>query len=173
MFLYANNKINIHLDHTIEDTQYPAGWFLDANNRAALGIIEVPDPVRPDDNLFTTSENPDGSLTATPRTAEDIAARQANAIAQLQASIVQQTQQRLDAFAQTRGYDGILSASTYATSAVPKFAAEGQYAVAARDATWAALYTLLADVQAGIAPMPTSFADVEPLLPVLAWPSTP
>lgn len=94
-------------------------------------------------------------------------------IARIQNEVIQRVQQQLDAFAQTRGYDGILSASTYATSAVPKFAAEGQCAVAARDATWAALYTLLADVQAGTTPMPASYSDVEPLLPVLAWPSTP
>ena len=39
-------------------------------------MIEVPDPVRPDDNLYISVENPDGSYTSTPRTAEDIAARQ-------------------------------------------------------------------------------------------------
>lgn len=88
----------------------------------------------------------------------------------LQDSIVTQTQQRLDDFACTRNYDGILSACTYATSAVPKFAAEGQYAVQARDATWAALYQLMADVQAGTQPVPTGFADIEPELPVLEWP---
>ncbi len=85
-------------------------------------------------------------------------------------TIASQTQQRLDDFARTRNYDGILSACTYATSAVPKFAAEGQYAVQARDATWAALYQFMADVQAGTQPVPTGFEDVEPLLPPLAWP---
>ena len=52
----------------------------------------------------------------------------------------------------------------------PEFAAEGQYAVQARDATWAALYAFMADVQAGTQPVPTGFADVEPLLPALEWP---
>lgn len=90
---------------------------------------------------------------------------------QLQADIVAATQARLDAFAQTRNYDSILSACTYASSAIPKFSAEGQAAVNGRDATWAALYTVLADVQTGKSPMPGSFADIEPLLPVLAWES--
>lgn len=90
---------------------------------------------------------------------------------QLQAMVVQATQARLDDFARTRNYDGILSACTYADSSVPKFAAEGQYAVTARDATWAALYALLADVQAGARPAPASFDDVQPLLPVLEWPN--
>lgn len=103
--------------------------------------------------------------------AATIAANQAAAVAALQADIVQQTQNRLDDFARTRNYDGILSACTYATSSVPKFQAEGQYAVNARDNTWATLYTLMAEVQAGTRPMPTGFADVEPLLPALAWPA--
>ena len=89
---------------------------------------------------------------------------------QLQTLVVQATQQRLDDFARTRNYDGILSACTYATSAVPKFCIEGQYAVQARDTTWAALYALLAEVQAGTRPAPASFDDVAPLLPVLEWP---
>ena len=102
--------------------------------------------------------------------AEEAAANQASAAQSLQQSIVDATQRRLDEFARTRNYDGILSACTYATSAVPKFAAEGQYAVQARDATWAALYQFMADVQAGTQPVPTGFEDVEPLLPVMAWP---
>ena len=95
---------------------------------------------------------------------------QASDPSQLQAAIVQFTQRRLDDFARTRNYDGILSACTYATSTVPKFAVEGQYAVQARDATWAALYVLLAEVQAGTRPVPDDFEDVAPLLPPLEWP---
>lgn len=78
-------------------------------------------------------------------------------------------QKRLDEFAQSRGYDDILSACTYATSTVPKFKAEGQCCVDARDATWAKCYTVLADVQSGARPMPTK-AELLAELPVLAWP---
>lgn len=88
----------------------------------------------------------------------------------LQASIVAATQARLDTFAKTRGYDGILSATTYAASTIPQFSAEGQYAVVARDLTWAALYAMLAEVQAGTRPAPDGFADIEPDLPALGWP---
>ena len=90
---------------------------------------------------------------------------------QIQAEIVDATQQRLDDFARTRGYDGILSACTYATSPTPRFAAEGQYCVEARDATWAKLYEMLDEVLAGTRPMPSGYADVEPELPALAWPA--
>lgn len=89
----------------------------------------------------------------------------------LQNSIVEATQKRLDSFAKTRNYDNILSACTYAASTVPKFQTEGQYCVNARDQTWSTLYSILAEVQAGTRPMPTSYADIEPLLPVLEWPT--
>jgi hypothetical protein len=102
---------------------------------------------------------------------DTIASNEASKLVALQSDIVMFTQKRLDDFAKTRNYDGILSACTYATSTVPKFAAEGQYAVNARDNTWATLYTALGEVQAGTRSMPTSFADVEPLLSVLTWPA--
>lgn len=89
---------------------------------------------------------------------------------QLLAQIVQSTQTRLDAFARGRNYDGILSACSYATSTVPKFQTEGQYCVQARDATWATLYAILAQVQAGERPLPQGYDDLEAELPVLAWP---
>ena len=101
--------------------------------------------------------------------AEEVATNQAAAAQALQQSIVDATQKRLDDFARTRNYDGILSAATYATSTVPKFAAEGQYAVQARDATWAVLYALLEEVQSGKRPMPAGFDEVALLLPDLEW----
>lgn len=79
-------------------------------------------------------------------------------------------QKRLDDFAKTRNYDGILSAATYAASTVPKFASEGQYAVNLRDSSWASLYSMMADVQAGTRAMPASYAEVESVLPPLEWP---
>lgn len=78
-------------------------------------------------------------------------------------------QQHLDTFAQTRNYDGILSVASYSTSTVPKFAAEGQYAVEARDATWAKCYEIMAAVEAGSRPMPT-LDELLSELPKLVWP---
>lgn len=79
-------------------------------------------------------------------------------------------QQRLDDFAKTRNYTNILSAATYATSTVPKFKSEGQYAVDVRDATWAKCYEVLAEVEAGSRPMPT-LDELLAELPVLTWPN--
>ena len=87
MFLLNSIKFNHSVQHTIGDTQYPPGWFLDPLERAKIGVIEVPDPVKPDESLFTSVENPDGSYTATPRTAEEITAYQATKDAEQAKSI--------------------------------------------------------------------------------------
>lgn len=91
----------------------------------------------------------------------------------LKAAIVRETQGRLDAFAQTRNYDGILSAASYSDSTAPTFAAEGKRAVALRDATWSTLYAILDEVQAGTRTPPEGFADIEPELPELTWEPAP
>ena len=84
--------------------------------------------------------------------------------------IIKFTQKRLDDFAQTRNYDGILSAASYATSTNLKFQIEGQYCVDVRDLTWAKLYEILAEIHAGTRQAPNSFSDIESELPVLSWP---
>lgn len=90
-------------------------------------------------------------------------------VAEIIATYTAAIQKRLDDFARTRNYDGILSAATYAVSVVPKFKAEGQHAVEARDATWAKGYEILAAVEAGTRPLPTLEA-LAAELPALAWP---
>lgn len=87
----------------------------------------------------------------------------------LQREIIDETQLRLDTFAQARGYDGILSACTYVTSQVPRFSQDAQIAVASRDATWAKLYEVLTEVETAQRPMPKDFTDIENELPVLTW----
>lgn len=89
---------------------------------------------------------------------------------QIQADYTARIQTRLDTFARTRGYDGILSAASYTTSTNAQFAKEGQYCVGARDATWAKGYEIMGAVQAGTRPMPT-WAELEAELPALAWPA--
>ena len=88
--------------------------------------------------------------------------------AAMQAAFTAAIQARLDAFAQAKGYDSIMSACTYATSSVPQFRAEGERAVLLRDATWAKSYAILGDVLAGARPMPT-LEEVVAELPALTW----
>ena len=122
----------------------------------SVKLVEVPEWVVSDatwdGEVFTNPTPP-------PPTPEQIVAQYTAAV-----------QKHLDDFARTRGYDGILSAATYATSTVPKFKAEGQYAVEARDATWAKCYEVLAAVEAGSRPMST-LDELLAELPVLEWPN--
>jgi hypothetical protein len=87
------------------------------------------------------------------------------------AEYTEAVQAHLDARAQERNYDGILSACTYASSSNAKFKAEGQACVDWRDAVWAQCYARLTAVQQGQQAAPT----VEGLiasLPALTWPAT-
>ena len=88
--------------------------------------------------------------------------------AAMQAEFTSAVQRRLDAFAQERGYDGIMSACTYATSTVERFRQEGERAVMLRDNTWAACYAILAEVLAGERPVPT-LDELVAELPALTW----
>lgn len=99
-------------------------------------------------------------------TPEQIAERQEA----IRSRITRRVQQRLDDFAATRGYDNIVSACSYATSQHAKYGPEGRYCVTAREDTWDVMFQIEASVVAGTRPMPRSYEEIEPDLPVLAWP---
>lgn len=82
----------------------------------------------------------------------------------------QSCQSHLDTFAQTKGYNDILSASSYANSSNSVYKLEGTYAADARDATWSKFYIILSEVQANTRPPIGCFADIVPELPELIWP---
>ena len=88
----------------------------------------------------------------------------------LQLKIMTATQQRLDDFARTRNYDGIINLCTYASSQNVKFKAEGQCGVDARDATWEKLFDIFAKVDPETKLTFTSYTDIEHQLPALVWP---
>lgn len=85
-----------------------------------------------------------------------------------QAAYINSVQAMLDVAAQTRGYDGILSACTYATSNNVTFAAEGQACVAWRDAVWSKCYEILAEIQSG-ARQPPSITELLTEMPIMTW----
>jgi hypothetical protein len=100
---------------------------------------------------------------------EELSAEEQIKLQKLQKNIIDSTQARLDSFAQTRYYDGILSACTYATDPDPKFSTEGQRAVELRSSTWNTLYEILDEVQNGTRPIPSGYEEIEPELPPLTW----
>ncbi len=148
----------------------------DADTLATCNVYPVTLTTPPAvDPLMTTVEESDPILidgvwtqdwAVRDATPEEIAARSAA----LQASIVEATQARLDAFARTRGYDDIVSACSYATSTHARYGPEGRYCVTAREETWDTLFAIQAAVQAGTHPVPASYSDIEAELPALVWP---
>ena len=65
MFLLNGKRISIDNQYTVGNTVY--GNLRDPYIRLSLGVIEVPDPVRPDDRYYWVSENEDGSITSNPK----------------------------------------------------------------------------------------------------------
>lgn len=87
-----------------------------------------------------------------------------------EADYVAAVQNLLDSTAQTRHYDSILSACTYAGSTVTKFHDEGVACLNWRDAVWAKCYDLMAQVQAGTLAQPT-VPELLAMLPAMSWPA--
>lgn len=90
---------------------------------------------------------------------------------EMQERYTRAAQSSLDAFAKTRGYDGIMSACSYAASTDEQFRREGEYCVALRDTTWRQAYVILDDVVSGRAELPSVEAFLA-MLPVAdaRWP---
>ena len=87
---------------------------------------------------------------------------------EIQQQLTAAVQSYMDKTVQTRNYDNIHTACTYATSTDHVFAAEGLACVKWRDAVWRKCYAILAEVKAEKRAIPT----VEELLaelPILEW----
>ena len=75
---------------------------------------------------------------------------------QIQAHLTQVVQNYMDTTVQTKGYDNIHTACTYANSTDETFKAEGTACVVWRDAVWRKCYDILAEVKAGTRAVPTA-----------------
>jgi hypothetical protein len=176
-FIPENSSFNIN------GTQYPQNWLnlSTPDDKIEHGIFEVTEDPAPPYNPITEyiTENPillfDGKVirnyTINTHTQEIIDHNITRATEAFTRMVVDRVQIRLDEFARTRNYDGILSVCTYATSVIPRFQIEGQYCVNARDNTWATLYTLMEEVTTGVREPMVSYEEVEALLPELTWPA--
>ena len=164
MFLLNNILFDIHIQHTISDVQYPAGWFRDAAERAKIGVVEVADIPRPDDRFNVVIANPDGTWTLTPRSPEDLARIDAEEKASTVASLVAQTQAYLDSKAVYKGYDDASSCVSYLNSSNQVWKGEAAQMNIWRDEVWLACYTNVANVTPT-----TTWDDLLMLLPVAPW----
>lgn len=74
----------------------------------------------------------------------------------------------LDAFAKTRGYSNIITATTYVGDKDPKFAMEGQYCKDLRSDTYRIGYELIGEyLSQGVVP---SWEELKARLPKPVWP---
>lgn len=105
---------------------------------------------------------------ATPVTIQDVAPADIERIKQLATIHIQE---QLDAFAQAKGYDNMLSATSYKDSTVVQFSTEASIAIAMRDQIWGSLYTYFESVLAGTTTVPASIQDIMAALPALEWPA--
>jgi hypothetical protein len=84
---------------------------------------------------------------------------------QLIASYEAAIQVALDTYAQSWGYDSIVSAASYATSTNTKFAAEAAALISWRDEVWAWAEAYEAQVVAGTVTIPTNSAGLSAAMP--------
>jgi hypothetical protein len=80
MFILNNRKVSIDAPVTHNGVTYPN--LRDPLTRTAIGVVEKPDPVYPDPDLFYWTENADGSLAITPKSDEQIAQQKLSKAAQ-------------------------------------------------------------------------------------------
>ena len=169
---YPYNAVDLRLDNP--DTSFPAAPTDDLLAEWNVFPVTATAPPSYDPPTQKLVEelpvNVGGAWTqvwaANPLSAEELEAKRQ----QIKAEITDAVQNRLDTFAQTRGYDSIVSACSYATSQHTKYGPEGRYCVTAREQTWDALFAIEADVIAGNRPMPAGYADIQAELPALVWP---
>lgn len=71
----------------------------------------------------------------------------------------------LDTYAQSWGYDSLVTAASYAASTIPKYAAEAKALIAWRDEVWVWAEAYEAQVIAGTVTIPTSPAGLMAAMP--------
>jgi hypothetical protein len=128
----------------------------------AFGVTLVPPVAQPAYDPATQSCTDVGAITQVWRIDP---LPQDQAAINLQANV----QMMMDSTVRARHYDSLLSACSYVGSANATFAAEAKACVAWRDAVWSSCDALLAQVEAGSKPVPTS-AELLASLPALTWP---
>jgi hypothetical protein len=152
---YANTAIVNGLERVVMVLPLEAVPQFDPENPSQECTYGVPDEVQ-----VGWVKDGDTFIPPPPPTIDEITERYTEAV-----------QDRLDAFARTRGYDGIMSACSYANSKTTRFQVEGEYCLDVRDATWAKCYEVMGAVLAGEQDTPT-LEELLETLPKLEWPES-
>lgn len=77
MFLLNGKRLPEGTPFEFNGVQYPSNWLnlSTADEKRKVGIVEVAQDPRPDDELFWVTDNNDGTWSTVPRAVEDKAAR--------------------------------------------------------------------------------------------------
>lgn len=104
MFILDGKKMRLDASFTINGVQYPANWLRlsSPEERMALNIVELPDPMVPNEKYFDVAFHPDGSVTSTPKPIEDLRQNTLEAIQRWKFSNLSRTD-----WAITRAAEGI------------------------------------------------------------------
>lgn len=78
-------------------------------------------------------------------------------------------QTKLDAFANERGYDNVVTLISYETSGVKEYKADAKKGKEMRDQVWSATTAYVNDILADAKPIPKSITEIDEALPSIAW----
>jgi hypothetical protein len=95
----------------------------------------------------------------------------AEIIDSLEAQFFKETQEKLDLFANERGYDNIASLCSYANSSIDSFSEEAMRGVELRDSVWTACFEAVSKVRSGEMNYQEGLPQLEEMLPSLTWTS--
>jgi len=92
-----------------------------------------------------------------------------NFILDISPILIEKTQSNLDAFAQQKGYDNILSVVSYINSSNTTYKNDANTAIHLRDETWTTLNEIINQIKANTIQV-TSYSQIANSLPSLVWP---
>lgn len=166
---YPYSAANLLAD--FPQTSFPSDLAgADLSDFGVFCVTEVPAPTVDYTQVVVEGEpvNVDGSWVQVWVVRDATAAEASAALSRIQSDYEAAIQGHLDATAQQRGYDSMLSACSYAAGSHPKFSVEGRDCIAWRSAVWEAAFKIMADVQAKNRPLPT-IEEVIAELPPMVW----
>lgn len=109
------------------------------------------------------------SVTVIPMTPAEITAMMQRKSGQVIDDYKKEASKCLDEFAQSRGYDNIVSVASYTVSTNEIYQAEALRAVYLRDQWWSTLTGIMTEVLTGQRPLPASWEVLKTELPELTW----
>lgn len=103
MFILDGQPLNPDLPFEHDGISYPSNWLRLASpdERAAIGILEVQDAIRPDDRFYWVTDNGDGTLSSTPKDLDSVKSMLLSSVKAAAYSMLAPTDYKFIRFAET------------------------------------------------------------------------